>query len=206
MGWTLYEHEVVARGGSARLAFTSLTGGTPCGPAVDAISLRAAAGDDRDEDGVPDDEDNCPEEANPDQADSDDDGNGDACDGCPEDPEDDADEDGACGDVDNCPDVDNEDQLDFDEDGAGDACDADDDDDGVDDDDDGCPETPEDEVAGDDGCSIEQLCPCEAEWRNHGAYVSCVAHAAKTLRRAGLISGAEKGAIQSSAAKSDCGR
>ena len=37
-------------------------------------------GNDRDGDGVPDNTDNCPDIANPDQADSDGDGDGDACD------------------------------------------------------------------------------------------------------------------------------
>ena len=57
---------------------------------------------DTDEDGVCDDDDNCPNVDNEDQANSDGDTHGDACD--------------------NCPDVDNEDQADTDGDGAGDAC------------------------------------------------------------------------------------
>ncbi|MFW5966196.1 MAG: hypothetical protein ACOCV2_01705, partial [Persicimonas sp.] len=40
--------------------------------------------DDRDGDGIPNDEDNCPSESNPDQEDADDDGIGDACDPCPD--------------------------------------------------------------------------------------------------------------------------
>ncbi|MEO8875130.1 MAG: amidohydrolase family protein, partial [Polyangiaceae bacterium] len=39
--------------------------------------------DDRDHDGVPNETDNCPDTANPDQADADHDGKGDACDACP---------------------------------------------------------------------------------------------------------------------------
>jgi hypothetical protein len=42
---------------------------------------------DADGDGVPDDEDNCPNVYNPNQADADGDGWGDACDGCPDDPD-----------------------------------------------------------------------------------------------------------------------
>lgn len=45
------------------------------------------ADDDRDEDGAADCNDNCPQDANEDQADADEDGAGDACDGCPDDPE-----------------------------------------------------------------------------------------------------------------------
>lgn len=58
---------------------------------------------DIDEDGVPDEFDNCPETPNADQADSDEDGIGDACD--------------------NCPATANPDQADTDEDGLADACD-----------------------------------------------------------------------------------
>lgn len=58
------------------------------GDACDPCPLDAAAScalleaNDIDGDGVPNGTDNCPELANPDQADADDDGHGDACDGC----------------------------------------------------------------------------------------------------------------------------
>lgn len=58
---------------------------------------------DNDDDGIPDEQDNCPSQSNPEQTDRDDDGVGDACD--------------------LCPDVENPDQLDSDADGFGDACD-----------------------------------------------------------------------------------
>jgi len=64
---------------------------------------------DRDLDGVPDDQDNCPDKPNPYQEDKDKDGIGDACDNCPDDP--------------------NPDQRDSDNDGLGDACDNDQDED-----------------------------------------------------------------------------
>ncbi len=80
---------------------------------------------DADGDGVFDADDNCPDDANPDQADGDGDDLGDACDNCPvvANP-DQADGDGddlgdAC---DNCADVANSDQADGDSDGVGDAC------------------------------------------------------------------------------------
>jgi hypothetical protein len=106
--------------------------------------------DDADGDGVLDDVDNCPTDANANQADADDDDTGDvcdncllvfnigqfdadldtlgdACDNCPDDDNfDQADADGdGVGDVcDNCPDDANADQIDSDGDGLGEACDT----------------------------------------------------------------------------------
>ncbi len=99
-------------------------------------------GGDLDSDGVDDCVDNCPEDANSDQADVDDDGVGNVCDNCPnhENPgqEDsdgdgigdacegmdaDEDEDGVLDYLDNCVGVYNPEQADEDEDGVGDLCD-----------------------------------------------------------------------------------
>ncbi|MFN3200328.1 MAG: fibrinogen-like YCDxxxxGGGW domain-containing protein [Bradymonadia bacterium] len=77
---------------------------------------------DADSDGVNDDVDNCPNNANADQADGDADGIGDVCDACPADATNDEDGDGVCQDVDNCPTVANADQADDNGDGYGDAC------------------------------------------------------------------------------------
>ena len=76
---------------------------------------------DLDADGVPDDLDNCPLVANPNQADADGDGLGDACE--TDLPVVDLDADGIPDDSDNCPFVANPDQADSDGDGFGDACD-----------------------------------------------------------------------------------
>ena len=152
--------------------------------------------------------DNCPLVMNYSQADADGDGVGDACNDAF-----DADGDEFADDLDNCPDVFNPSQADFDGDGLGDACDPDDDDDGVDDVDDVCAGTPAGAVVDPaNGCSVEQACPCDgprgssASWRNHGKYVSCVAHAANTLVELGLITESGKDAIVSEAAQSDCGK
>lgn len=117
----------------------------------------------------------------------------------------DTDGDGIADEVDNCPDAANSDQADFDGDGVGDACDSDDDNDGVPDEFDVCPRTPAGELVNAEGCTIAALCPCESSWNSHGAYVSCVARTAETFVAAGLITEAQKDAIVSDAAQSDCG-
>jgi len=83
---------------------------------------------------------------------------------------------------------------------------GDEDGDGVPDINDDCPGTLANEVVNENGCSIDQLCPCETQWRNHGQYVSCIARAAEDFVAAGLITGAEQGAIVSEAGRSSCGK
>jgi hypothetical protein len=77
---------------------------------------------------------------------------------------------------------------------------------GSDEDDDSCPNTVPGDVVNNNGCSIPQLCPTDATYKNHGAYVSCVARTAEAFLEAGLITEAEKGVIVSAAAKSDVGK
>lgn len=78
--------------------------------------------------------------------------------------------------------------------------------DGVIDVNDACPDTALDEVVGPDGCSIDQACPCDAAWSNHGAYVRCVSHEVTDFRTLGLITRDAGGHIVSAAARSTCGQ
>ena len=82
-----------------------------------AVDIGAFEAGDRDDDGVVDANDNCPDHVNSDQADNDEDLLGDVCDA-------DDDNDGVSDLADNCPLNSNPLQEDFDEDGIGDACDA----------------------------------------------------------------------------------
>jgi hypothetical protein len=86
---------------------------------------------DKDDDGVADAQDNCPNTANSGQLDTDGDDKGDACDT-------DDDADGVLDTADNCPKAKNAGQTDTDGDGKGNACDTDDDGDGVPDTSDNC--------------------------------------------------------------------
>lgn len=153
---------------------------------------------DSDSDGIPDDEDNCPDVDNPNQFDNDADSFGDVCD-------DDDDNDGISDIDDNCQYDVNSDQADHDGDGYGNVCDTDDDNDGILDATDQCVFTVPGEVVNDTGCSIADLCMCDNPWKNHGAYVRCVAHTSEDFISAGLITEVEKDSIVSGAAESICG-
>lgn len=96
----------------------------------DAFPEDADESADTDADGVGDNGDNCPALANANQADADSDGVGDACDSATN-PSEDADRDGVPDRSDNCSQVANANQLNTDHDSQGNACDSDDDNDGV---------------------------------------------------------------------------
>ena len=130
-------------------------GGTASAPVVISV-----AGD-RDGDGVADDVDNCPDDANADQANLDSDDDGDVCD-------DDIDGDTVLNDDDNCPRVANANQADADNDGMGDVCDTgadpDMDGDGVADASDNCPMTANADQMDGDGDGIGDVCDnCAAD-------------------------------------------
>lgn len=157
------------------------------------------ADNDIDGDGICGDVDNCPADANSSQLDNDGDLQGDACDV-------DDDNDNIPDTSDNCPLDANSNQDDLDGDGIGDVCDTDVDGDQVIDQVDQCLNTALGEVVNEVGCAINDLCPCDNGWRNHGAYVRCVAHASEDFLEAGLISEEEKDATVSEAAQSACGK
>ncbi len=79
---------------------------------------------------------------------------------------------------------------------------ADSDGDGVVDSGDLCPATMPQAIVDDNGCSVEQLCPCPA--RSHGQHVRCVAHAARRLRAAELITQRQFAALVRQAAHMPC--
>jgi hypothetical protein len=124
----------------------------------------------------------------------------------------DVDADGIPDQEDNCPITPNADQSDFDMDGFGDVCDGDIDGDQVANVADACGLTKSGALVDSNGCSIDQLCPCggpkesASAWRNKGEYVSCHAKVTANFVEAGLITGSEKGALQSTAARNECGR
>ena len=106
---------------------------------------------DKDDDKIPDREDNCIDIYNFDQNDKDKDGLGNKCD-----PDDDGDE--VLDINDNCRLAVNPDQLDTDGDGIGDACDSDDDGDGIKDSKDNCPLTANPDQKDTDGDGIADAC------------------------------------------------
>lgn len=172
---------------------------------TDSDTFGDACDDDDDNDGVLDAADNCSLMHNPGQENADGDAQGDVCDG-------DLDGDSVANEADNCPNVANASQNDHDSDGKGDACDNDVDGDGVANDSDACALTVLNAVVNPaEGCSIDQLCPCEGPrgttgaWKNHGSYVSCTAKSAESFLAAELITQAEKDAVCSEAGQSACG-
>lgn len=53
---------------------------------------------------------------------------------------------------------------------------------------------------------IDDACPADAAWKNHGQYVSCVAHYLNRRVARGDLTEDQRGALQSLAAQSDVGK
>ena len=83
---------------------------------------------------------------------------------------------------------------------------ADSDGDGVPDYLDECPDTSADSLVTRDGCSLEQLAPCDGPWKNHGQFVKAFKEATKSFVEEGLITHKAKKELDKEAAHSDCGK
>jgi len=73
-----------------------------------------------------------------------------------------------------------------------------------------CPGTPADAIVDANGCSIDQIAPCNGPasggtWKNHGQYISAVAQATEAFLAQGLISADQADEIVAQAAGSNCG-
>ena len=90
------------------------------------------------------------------------------------------------------------------------SSDTDADDDGVDDVLDLCSATSSGDMTDADGCSVAQLCPCDAgfdgAWRNHGHYVVCVVRAARRVGQHNQLTRMQLKTLVPSAARGQCGR
>ncbi len=147
---------------------------------------------DNDGDGVADVDDNCPSASNPSQRNSDADTFGDACDT-------DKDDDAVLNAEDNCPIVANAGGQadDADADGAGDACDI-------------CSDTEAGVPVDNDGCGLDQHCPCDQDadgnpWAGHGKYYRCYSDEVFRFRILHLVNGEEADLLKMAARANDCG-
>jgi hypothetical protein len=69
-----------------------------------------------------------------------------------------------------------------------------------------CPGTPFGTLVNEHGCSIEQLCPRNGPWKNHGEYLNHLKAVSATFVEAGLITEEQRRAILLEGAKSAAGR
>ena len=83
---------------------------------------------------------------------------------------------------------------------------VDSDSDGVPDGSDECPNSPPGAIVNAHGCSIEELCPCNGPWRNHGEFVNCMRAVLNDFSEAGLISAEQHRQLFRAAAESSCGK
>ncbi len=71
---------------------------------------------------------------------------------------------------------------------------------------DACLGTPSGALVNADGCSIEQLCPCDGPWGNHAEFVNCMKRVTREFFNAGLIPESERRERVRAATRSDCGK
>lgn len=74
-----------------------------------------------------------------------------------------------------------------------------------------CRDTPVGHIVNAQGCSLQQLCPCEAPlgrtaWKNQKEYVSCVSGAAEEFVAEGLLTKEQQKSIVRQAQRASCGR
>lgn len=83
---------------------------------------------------------------------------------------------------------------------------CDEDGDGVPDLHDLCPGTTPGSVVNSEGCSIDQLVPCDGPWKNHGQYLKAMEMVTEDFVRDGLITPEQRQTILNQAARSNCGK
>ena len=69
-----------------------------------------------------------------------------------------------------------------------------------------CPDTPTGSLVNADGCSIDQLAPCDGLWRNHGDFVVHFQRVTAEFQATGLITTAQARELNQACAQSDCGK
>jgi hypothetical protein len=69
-----------------------------------------------------------------------------------------------------------------------------------------CPDTPPGSLVNADGCSIDQLAPCDGGWKNHGEFVVHFRRITAEFQAAGLITPSQTCELNKACAQSDCGK
>jgi hypothetical protein len=78
------------------------------------------------------------------------------------------------------------------------------DEDGIIDENDQCPNSLD--VVDPSGCTISQICPCDAAFKNHGQRMSCTSRTAEAFVQAALITEEEADVVISTTAKNKCNK
>jgi selenophosphate synthase len=69
-----------------------------------------------------------------------------------------------------------------------------------------CADTPPGSLINAQGCTIEQLCPCDGPWKNHGAYVHCLKQVLDDFVQEGLLDRKQSHWLLKAGTQSDCGK